>query len=83
MKNFFLISSIILSLLQISTSNLFAEDIKFLRCKLYATEKDFYNDFSLDFKTNEIYRIFYAKPDFFNIKIFIFVFKDIPSIYFF
>lgn len=66
MKNFFLISSIILSLLQISTSNLFAEDIKFLRCKLYATEKDFYNDFSLDFKTNEIYRIFYAKPDFFN-----------------
>ncbi len=39
--------------------------ITFPKCKLYAGEKDFYTTFDIDLEMNDVYRTFYAKPDFF------------------
>ena len=47
-------------------SNSYSADMKFEKCKLYASEKDYYTSFELDFKNNDIYRTFYAKGDIYD-----------------
>ncbi len=39
--------------------------ITFSKCKLYAGEKNYYTTFDIDLEKNDVYRTFYAKPDFF------------------
>lgn len=60
---FFFTIIFILNLFQINTN---AADIKFLKCKTYETEVDYHDTFEIDFKNNDVYRVFFAKPDYFT-----------------
>ena len=52
------------------TSNSYSADVKFVKCKLYESETDYYTTFEIDLKKNDVYRIFYKShlfPDVDNI----------------
>ena len=46
-------------------SNSYSADVKFIKCKLYESETDYYTTFEIDLKKNDVYRIFFAEGDLF------------------